>query len=334
MSKKRLISGLIACITLAACASWVEEYLPLPLSTETEISISLQTETAAETETSIPETETPAPMPTMEATTTGTGIPATLTPTQTAKATALPEELALDPADWHNWPILPIVPERARLIYLYGQALGNDPHAFSIFGDCQSVPNVFMGVYETDAEIKSGLPLELQETVDWFSGSFARAAPTIKPGTTTASLLSPAWHKNAYSCTADETPIQCELRIHKPAFVLIHVGTHYESHNDYYMREILDQLMAAGVVPILVSKADNREVDEAINLEYAQLAVEYQIPFWNFWAALVSLEERGLYTRTEVAFEGPVYMTKQALTLHRLTALQTLDVVRRAVSAP
>jgi hypothetical protein len=88
------------------------------------------------------------------------------------------------------------------------------------------------------------------------------------------------------------------------------------------------------VVPILASKGDNREADEAVNLSYAQLAVEYDIPFWNFWAVLVSLENRGLYTRPEVRFEGDVYLTDMALVLHRLTALEALDAVWRAVTVP
>ena len=295
----------------------VSSIIPSPMLTDTVPAVMIESATPEATETNEP-TATPT-------------LTLTATQTLTATATALPMELALNPANWHTWPILPIVPERVKLIYQYGQALGNDPHAFSVLGDCQAVPKVFMGVYETDKELMSRLPEDLQETVDWFNGSFNRMSPTIKPSTTTAALLWPTWHENKYTCTLYETPLACELRLHKPSFALIHVGTHYESHNDYYMQKILDELIEAGVVPILYSKADNREYDEEINLEYAQLAVEYDIPFWNFWAALVSLDNRGLYTKTDVWFQGDVYMSEQALMVHRLTALQTLDVVRRAV---
>jgi hypothetical protein len=318
---------LLLSIALSACAPFV--FLTQPSDTPTVSS--LPATPALETGTVPPvplESATPEARETLQPTASETG---TATPSLTATSTILPTELALDPADWHNWPILPIVPQRAKLIYLYGQALGNDPNAFSVLGDCQAEPDIFMGVYETDVALVDSLPEDLQETVEWFRGSFNRMSPTVKPSTTTAALLWPAWHKNAYTCTEYETPVACELRLHKPAFALIHVGTHYESHNDNYMRQILDVLIEAGVVPILYSKADNREYDEQINLEYAQLAVEYDIPFWNFWSALVSLENRGLYTKTDVFFQGDVYMTKQALMLHRLTALQTLDVVRRAV---
>ena len=270
-----------------------------------------------------PPTEPPSPSQTPEPSTTPTPGP-----------TQLPASLGLDPADWKNWPVLPIVPERARQIYQIGQKLGNDPHAFSVLGDCQSEPDVFMGIFDTDPALASNLPSDLQETVVWFSGSFNRQSPTVKGGTTTGALLWAPWHQNKYTCTIYESPLQCELRIHRPAFVIIHVGTHYESHNQDYMRKILDQVITAGVVPILATKADDSELDEHVNAQYAQLAVEYNIPFWNFWAAVNNLPMRGLYTRPGLAFQGDLYLTNEAAFIHRVDALLTLDRVRRAVMRP
>jgi hypothetical protein len=252
----------------------------------------------------------------------------TLEPT----VTSLPAVIPLDPANWKNWPVLPIVPEHAREIYLLGQTLGNDPHAFSVFGDCQSEPDVFMGIYETDPTALAALPQDLQQTVAWISGSFNRLSPTVRGGTTAGALLWPQWHENKFTCTIYESPLQCELRIHKPSFVIIHVGTHYETRNEQYMRSILDQLIAAGVVPILATKADDRELDDHVNTQYAQLAVEYNIPFWNFWAAVDGLPNRGLYTRPDATYQGDLYLTDQAAAFHRLSALQALDVVWRAVT--
>ena len=253
----------------------------------------------------------------------------TLEPT----VTSLPAVIPLDPANWKNWPVLPIVPEHAREIYLLGQTLGNDPHAFSVFGDCQSEPDVFMGIYETDPTALAALPQDLQQTVAWFSGSFNRLSPTVRGGTTAGALLWPQWHENKFTCTIYESPLQCELRIHKPSFVIIHVGTHYETRNEQYMRSILDQLIAAVVVPILATKADDRELDDHVNTQYAQLAVEYNIPFWNFWAAVDGLPNRGLYTRPDATYQGDLYLTDQAAAFHRLSALQALDVVWRSVTA-
>jgi hypothetical protein len=275
--------------------------------------------------------------PTLTLTLTATPPPtASLEPSLTPMPTdtPLPAALFLDPADWHHWPVIPIVPEYTRKIYLLGQSLGNDPRAFSVLGDCQSEPDVFMGIYETDPQAVAALPLNLQETVAWFSGSFNRLSPTVRAGTTTGGLLWPMWHQNKYACTKFETPLQCELRIHKPSFIIIHVGTHYENRNEGYLRTILNQLVAAGVIPILSSKADDRELDEHVNAQYAHLAVEYNLPFWNFWAAVDNLPNRGLYTRPDAAYQGDLYLTNEAAAIQRLSALQVLDVVRRAVTGP
>lgn len=247
---------------------------------------------------------------------------------------SLPASLELDPANWKNWPVLPTVTEHARQIFALGQSLGRDAHAFSVFGDCQSEPDVFMGVYDSDPMTVASLEPALQETAAWFSGSFNRTSPTVKGGTTTGALLWSTWHQNKFTCTIYESPVTCELRIHKAAFVIIHVGTHYENRNEEYMRKILDQLIAGGVVPILASKADDRELDDRVNAAYARLAVEYNIPFWNFWKAVDYLPNRGLYTRPDAQYQGDLYLTDEAAAIHRLSALQVLDVVRRAVTAP
>ena len=302
----------------------------------------LSVPTVTLTPTSLP-SDTPLPSwtpsltsePSLNPTLTDTATPTmtlepTITPTLTI--TPLPAALSLDPANWHDWPVIPIVSEHAREIYLLGQTLDNDPHAFSVFGDCQSEPDVFMGIYETDPIALDALPRDLQQTVAWFNGSFNRLSPTVRGGTTTGALLWSQWHENEFTCTIYESPLQCELRIHKPSFVIIHIGTHYENRNETYMRAILDQLIAAGVVPILATKADDRELDEHVNSQYAQLAVEYNIPLWNFWAAVGGLPNRGLYTRPDATYQGDLYLTDEAAAIHRLSALQALDAVWRAVS--
>jgi hypothetical protein len=198
--------------------------------------------------------------------------------------TSMPTTTGLDPDQWMTWPEIPIVSEHVHEIYALGQSLGNDPHAFSVFGDCQSEPDVFLGPYLTDPAQFASLPANLQQTAEYFKDSFNRKSPTSKDGTTSGALLWNAWHSNKYGCRPDESPMNCELRLHKPSFVLIMVGTHSEGgRNMLYLRKVLDTLLAHGVVPILSTKADNREGDHRVNLEMAQLAAEYNIPLWNFW---------------------------------------------------
>jgi hypothetical protein len=253
-------------------------------------------------------------------------------PTPRPSLTPDPLVTPFDTNAWKEQPVIPKVDTSIRAIYQYGQKLGNDPHAFSIFGDCQERPADFFGVFETDPSVVADLSPELQETVANFQGSFNRESPTAQDGTTPGALLWNQWHRGEYGCSLAETPVECELRIHKPSFVIIQIGTHFESRNTEYLRKVILQLMDAGVVPILATKADNREKDERINRDMWNLASEYDLPLWNFWAAVSDLPNRGLYTRSDRPLQGDIYLTEDASLRHRMTGLEALDAVWRVAT--
>ena len=269
----------------------------------------------------------------------------TIAPSRTPRPTVIPlptprpsltPDPSIPPLDldaWKDLPVIPTVDPSISAIYEYGQTLGNDPHTFSIFGDCQTKPDEFFGVFETDPFVIVSLSPELREVVDHFHGSFTRESPTSLDGTTPGSLLWTQWHRGEFGCSFAETPVECELRVHRPSFVIIQVGTHFESRNTEYLREIILHLMDEGVVPILATKADNREKDERINRDMWMLASEYDLPLWNFWAAVSHLPNRGLYTRDDRPLQGDIYLTESALAIHRLTGLEALNVVWRVAAA-
>jgi hypothetical protein len=260
--------------------------------------------------------------------------PITPAPTRTATPTSAPRTSEPELAEWKDLPVIPEnIDPSLQKVYEKGLTLGNDPQAFSIFGDCQERPADFLGVFETDATAVESLTPELREAVDNFRGSFNRESPTAQDGTTPGALLWTQWHRGEYGCTFAETPVQCELRIHRPSFVIIQIGTHFESRNTEYLRKVILQLLDAGVVPILATKADNREKDERINRDMAMLAAEYDLPLWNFWAALSDLPDRGLYVMKGREAQGPVYLNAEASVRHRMTGLEALNVVWRAVTA-
>lgn len=312
--QRNVLLLLLVCLFLTSCAGGTTT--PVPSATlhlsEPEVEIVFDpTLTPSPEITASPVPETPRP---------------TLTPT--------PSPLRLDPNNWKSWPVLPTyVDPSLRRVYERGLSLGNDPRAFSIFGDCQTQPDEFFGVFETDPTSLHGLSLQLRETIDYFEGSFTREASTSQDGTTPGALLWTQWHRGEYGCTFAETPVECELRVNRPSFVIIQVGTHFESRNAEYLREIIGQLLDAGVIPILATKADNREKDERINRDMAMLAVEYDLPLWNFWAAVSDLPNRGLYTRPDRPLQGDIYLTDEAALIHRESGLEALDTVWRAVTA-
>lgn len=231
--------------------------------------------------------------------------------------------------EWMSAPILPEPTENIRAIYEYGQTLGNNPNAFSVFGDCQARPDEFFGRFETDEGLVNSLTPELQETVNHFYGSFNRESPTAQDGTTPGALLWNQWHRGEYGCTFAETPVDCELRIQNPSFVIIQIGSHFESRNTEYLRRIITQLIDRGVAPILATKADNRELDFRINRDMYLLAQEFDLPLWNFWASLSDLPNRGLYTRDDRPLQGDIYLTEEAQEIQRMTGLEALNIVWR-----
>ena len=224
--------------------------------------------------------------------------------------------------------------QNIRAIYLRGQLLGNDPHAFSIFGDCQSHPDVFLGVFETDPEVQQSLPPAFKDMLVNFTGSFNRESPTIKDGTTTGGLLSPLWHAGTFGCGVTETPMDCELRLHKPSFVFINVGTHWVVRNREYLHTISTTLIEQGVVPILVTKADEREQGDKINQDLADLAVEMNLPLWNFYASVTDLPDMGLYAKPNQGGLGKIYLGDEAIERYRLGGISALYAVWQAAITP
>jgi hypothetical protein len=227
---------------------------------------------------------------------------------------------------WKYLPVIPAVSAEMRAVYQLGLENGNDPNAFSILGDCQSLPEEFLGLYDSDPAAVAELTQNLQETVSHFASSFDRYSPTVKDGTTTAALLWAAWNDNEEDvCQYGETPLDCELRVHKPSIVIIHIGTHWETRNARYLTIIVEKILEHGAVPLVATKADNRELDERVNQELADLASEYGLPLWNFWAAVQHLPLDGLYP------ESTWELSEEGKAIHRLSALEALDAVWRGL---
>jgi hypothetical protein len=229
------------------------------------------------------------------------------------------------PEEWKAWPIIPQnVSGSLREIYENGLEKGNNPNAFSILGDCHSLPEVFLGIYDQDPQTVQKLDVHLQETVHQFQGSFDRYSPTVALGTTEGALLWAGWNENQEGfCNSNEPPLNCELRYHKPSIAFIRVGTHWEDRNEKYLRTIIEQLMENGTVPIIVTKADNRELDERVNENLAKLAVEYELPIWNYWASVQELPNKGLNE------EDDMYLSDAAYEIAQLDGLIVLDFIYR-----
>jgi hypothetical protein len=88
-------------------------------------------------------------------------------------------------------PVIPIVSAAARRIYADGQTLGNNPRAFSILGDCLSLPNTLFDRYGQPGRYNLGDYAYLQPVIDYFLESFQRQSISLGDGFNTAAVLSP-----------------------------------------------------------------------------------------------------------------------------------------------
>ncbi len=242
--------------------------------------------------------------------------------------------IAPDTAAWVRQPgLFTTGGARVREIFERGQALGNDAHAFSKVGDCNSELPFFLGRFDS-GDYDLGPYAYLQPAIDHFAGSFGRQSMTVWTGSHAWSVLDPTW-ANPALCLPGETPLGCEFRLHRPSIVLIRLGTN-EAYSpalfEQHMRAIIEYSIEQGVIPVLGTKADQLEGSDRINDIVRQLAAEYEVPLWDFGRVASTVPGRGLR-------EDGFHMTWYPLTygdpralqaghpVHNLTALIALNTV-------
>ncbi|MGA2489750.1 MAG: hypothetical protein ABSF99_06125 [Anaerolineales bacterium] len=278
----------------------------------------------------------PTASPTATATLAEPEMPASPIPSQTP--TVLPPDF------WQKLPVIPTqISERVREIYRVGLANGNNPHVFSRIGDCASAAPAFLVGFDHNYNL--GDYAYLQPAIDYFKGSFERPSLAAKAGMNSAGLLTTLWTDK--QCQANESLLDCQYRLDHPSFALIAIGTneaYYVHENpgsfEKNMRIILDDTISKGIVPILGTKADDVEGDGSINATIARLALEYQLPLWNFWLAVQPLPEHGMVEPehlNSVSYANFTDFTipnslQYGMQVRNLTALQMLDFLRQQLA--
>lgn len=293
--KKLAVFLTLLAFVFSACDSAVEDTVdwatPIPAENQAEVYVE-ETQAAASTENEIKEEPTQGPR--------------------------------LLPEDWQQWPVVPEVTAAAREIYRQGMAKGNDPHAFSKVADCQNLQTVFLWKFDHLNIYQFDYPLDdYMDTIENFQGYFDRDGYSAKFGFTAASPLT-QFEADPDFCLPGETPLECELRIARPTFVLVSMEFPFKGRSvelyTKYMRQIIEYVISQGAVPILATKADNVEGDHSINLAIAELAYEYDLPLWNWWAAAQPLGDKGIDP-----YRDGFHISEQAWEERSRTFLMVLD---------
>jgi hypothetical protein len=235
--------------------------------------------------------------------------------------------------DWREAPIVPeTVSQRVLDIYQNGQAQGRDPHSFSVIGDCQSIPYVFMGPFGRGELEPDPSESHLWNAINYFEGSFKRWSVTARGGFTAASILNPL-QADQHECKPGETPLTCEFRLNNPAYVLITLETWLDPDTidryEVYLRQILNTVIEKGAIPILLTKADSSELRDGthvINPVVVKLAYEYNVPVVNFWRAAQYLDNYGIDPERE-----GFHLSQAGYNLKNILALRALYLVWHTV---
>lgn len=243
--------------------------------------------------------------------------------------------------DWREAPITPEISERILEIYQEGQRQGRDPASFSVIGDCQSIPFVFLGPYGRGELEPDANENYLWSALNYFRTSFRRWSVTSRGGFTAASILN-ALQADSEECKPGETPLTCEFRLNNPAFVFITLETWLDPDTvdryEVYLREILETVIEKGAVPILLTKADSSELRgerHVINPVIVNLAYEYQVPVINFYQAAQYLDNHGIDPEREGFHLSPEgYKLKNVLALRALYTVWTTVVANEAGDLP
>jgi hypothetical protein len=257
---------------------------------------------------------------------------------------ASPSPTALPTDFWQSLPVIPTqISARTREIYRSGLAIGNNPHVFSRIGDCASAAPAFLVGF--DGKPNLGDYASLQPAIDYYQGSFKRPSIAAKNGLNSAGLLSTLW--TGEQCLKNESLLDCQYRLDRPSFALISIGTneaYYVHVNpesfEHNMRIIIDDTIGKGIVPILGTKADDVEGDGSINATIARLAMEYEIPLWNFWLAAQPLPNHGMVEPEHLSSVSYANFTdftipnslEYGMQVRNLTALQMLNLLREQLA--
>ena len=250
------------------------------------------------------------------------------------------------PSDVNGVPIdkFVVMPESVRqnihAIYARGQALGNDPHAFSKIGDSTIETPYFLARFEGNL-YKLGDYVYLKPTINYFDGSFSRQSISVRVGLHSWSVLNAMWADKA-NCQPNESPAACEFRLHKPSIVLIRLGANDAEVPKLFkenMQQVISFCLQSGVIPVISTKPDRfKDPQNTFNEIIRGLAADYKIPLWDFDLVAQTLPGSGL--GEDGVHMTDVYVqdyTSPATFQHghpaqNLTALIMLDEIRREVA--
>ncbi|MDW8299179.1 MAG: SH3 domain-containing protein [Anaerolineae bacterium] len=248
--------------------------------------------------------------------------------------------------------ITPSVRAAMRAIVAKGRQMGNNPRVFSKVGDCMTDHPQFLNPFAW-GQYNLREYAYLQATIDYFNvkpredvgSSWDAGSLAAHNGFNSSAVREPQW-ANPALCQPNESPLKCEYRLNKPAVAVIMFGIAdvlVMTPQQFYrfMLNIVNDSLAAGVVPLLSTFPENPSVPQLsrqVNQMVLALARQKNVPVMNFADAVKNLPNGGLEAdgihlslppglATDFSPENLQY----GMTVRNLLVLQSLDLIRREI---
>ncbi len=225
---------------------------------------------------------------------------------------------------------IPAITPQQRAIYQNAVKAGKDPNLFTVAGDCNSQPAVYLQRLASGEFDASTLDPRLQSLVSQFAASFGRVSLAAEGGLGAGMMMDPMWADGAL-CDKSDGPFACELWVSRASVVFISLGTQEQySWKDFEKnyRLMIEHAQRKGVLPVLVTKADDIETASGapsgyINDVVRKLANEYGVPLLDFHAATRELPNGGLIDEGDKDF----HQSYAGMDRRILATLQTLAAI-------
>ena len=265
----------------------------------------------------------------------GAWIPAGLGAVVEGQLSSVPVTTAVPPLPAAVHPVfpkwIPTITPRMRQIYRGSVAYAKDLRLFTVVGDCNSLPPVYLQRVAT-GDFAMSSHYSLRWVVNRFAPSFTRVSLAVNGGFNAAAMMDPDWADHAL-CDKDAGPFGCEIWVSRASVVFIEVGTGdqytWKDFEQNY-RPLIELAQKKGMLPVLVTKADDLEARSGapegyINAVIRRLASEYNVPLLDFWQATRTLPNNGLLDEGGLNF----HLSPAGRDLHLVATLQTLDAIAR-----
>lgn len=236
---------------------------------------------------------------------------------------------------------------RGKALFQAALKAGRDPRIFTVAGDSNAAWGIVPGLLAGGQVNFVGRNPSLRGVIARFDGALARQSVAVGGGFRAADMFDPAFAQKPNICAPDEGVYVCELRQSHASIVFIQLGTgdRFVWHDyEATLRRMIDTAIAAKVLPILFTKADEMEQYQGgapmgyINEVIRKLAAEYQLPWVDFFEATRPLPtvpnpklpdrpfvQHGLHDEWGYYF----HLTEEGRILKLTCMLQMLDAVTR-----